>query len=296
MAGSNPSPLQRTIPMKHQDAVELETLVDRHGLSRIVETLAQIASEKADHIRSSYVDSESLARAWDRDARTLSRAASRVGTPLPPRKSKMQTEVEGMLGDLGISGVRIGCQSLKAAHRDSLKELKGYGVTVRVGSVVELSVYDKTKREWFTRPEPQRIFSLFRGSNGKPLFQYCTFDDGPLCSDRILPLVEELDTEFFRIKFRRLSMEEISAWFEQNRRLDDGEHDLGHSIGKVIIHESKPVTVIRPSPEHSMAYTVELAGQLSGFDLVVSRTYADEAKTMVLVKRAVRRIAADLIK
>lgn len=55
-----------------QDVSELEFLVDRHGLAFVVEQLARIASDKADHIRSSY-DDEPLAKSWEQDANELGR-------------------------------------------------------------------------------------------------------------------------------------------------------------------------------------------------------------------------------
>jgi len=55
----------------------LEMLVDRKGLAGVVEALAEIADEKAEHVRSNWQD-EPLAKAWERDAWTLKKAAAKL--------------------------------------------------------------------------------------------------------------------------------------------------------------------------------------------------------------------------
>ena len=46
-----------------KDKDDLERMIDSYGLWEIVDTLAQLCSEKSDHIMCSYSD-KSLARAW----------------------------------------------------------------------------------------------------------------------------------------------------------------------------------------------------------------------------------------
>jgi len=48
----------------------LESLVDAKGMTTVLETLAQIASEKADHIATNWQDT-GLAKEWDRLAARL---------------------------------------------------------------------------------------------------------------------------------------------------------------------------------------------------------------------------------
>ena len=58
----------------------LESLVDSATLGTVIETLARIASEKADHIQASYATSRAIdpdALAWTMAARALSDAATR---------------------------------------------------------------------------------------------------------------------------------------------------------------------------------------------------------------------------
>ena len=57
--------------------VVLESLIDKHSLAYVVEMLARICSEKADHIRASY-DDALTARRWDNDSDKLSKLAGRV--------------------------------------------------------------------------------------------------------------------------------------------------------------------------------------------------------------------------
>ncbi len=52
----------------------LEAFVDTVGLSMILSDLADIASDKADHIRSAWQD-EPLAKTWDRASALLDRAS-----------------------------------------------------------------------------------------------------------------------------------------------------------------------------------------------------------------------------
>lgn len=53
---------------------ELESMIDRHGLTHVVTALALICAEKAEHIRANWQDA-TTAKAWDADARTLTKAA-----------------------------------------------------------------------------------------------------------------------------------------------------------------------------------------------------------------------------
>lgn len=55
----------------------LEDLIDRHGLTHVVNTLAVICAEKAEHLRHNWQDTIS-AKAWDADFRTLDKAARAV--------------------------------------------------------------------------------------------------------------------------------------------------------------------------------------------------------------------------
>ena len=50
----------------------LEELVDQHGLDRVVEMLADICADKADHLRSNWQD-DATARAWDTNGWLLRR-------------------------------------------------------------------------------------------------------------------------------------------------------------------------------------------------------------------------------
>ncbi len=59
------------------DLDELEGLVDRYSLTGVVEALAQISFEKADHIRTNWQD-QVTAREWDRSAKQLDAAASKI--------------------------------------------------------------------------------------------------------------------------------------------------------------------------------------------------------------------------
>jgi phosphoglycolate phosphatase-like HAD superfamily hydrolase len=49
----------------NNETTELEQLVDRHGLAEVLDAIAGICGEKAEHIRASYSD-EKLGDAWDR--------------------------------------------------------------------------------------------------------------------------------------------------------------------------------------------------------------------------------------
>jgi hypothetical protein len=53
---------------------ELEALIDRHGLTHVVNTLAVLCTEKAEHLRTNWQDSVT-AKAWDADGKTLDKAA-----------------------------------------------------------------------------------------------------------------------------------------------------------------------------------------------------------------------------
>lgn len=49
---------------------KLEKLIDQYGLNAVLESIARICAEKADHIRSSYSDDD-LAEVWDEAGEAL---------------------------------------------------------------------------------------------------------------------------------------------------------------------------------------------------------------------------------
>jgi hypothetical protein len=55
----------------------LEQLIDSHGLGTVVEALAEVARDKAEHVRTAWQD-EQYARHWDRAARELDKARSHI--------------------------------------------------------------------------------------------------------------------------------------------------------------------------------------------------------------------------
>ena len=60
-----------------KDRETLEKLIDAHGLMEVIEALAVIAGEKAEHVRVNWQDS-SLAESWHRDAAHLEKVALRL--------------------------------------------------------------------------------------------------------------------------------------------------------------------------------------------------------------------------
>lgn len=57
--------------------MDLEAMIDRNGLTHVVNTLAVICMEKAEHLRHNWQDLTS-AKAWDADGRTLDKAARAI--------------------------------------------------------------------------------------------------------------------------------------------------------------------------------------------------------------------------
>jgi hypothetical protein len=58
----------------------LEKLMDCEGLRRVLEGMAEVCAEKADHIRTNW-QSKELARDWDEAGTLLDKAAAKVRTP-----------------------------------------------------------------------------------------------------------------------------------------------------------------------------------------------------------------------
>jgi hypothetical protein len=56
---------------------DLEAFIDEYTLAEVLEKLANICREKADHIRTSYSD-KTLAQTWDDDAKLIDKTASKV--------------------------------------------------------------------------------------------------------------------------------------------------------------------------------------------------------------------------
>jgi hypothetical protein len=57
---------------------ELEKLIDRHGLTSVIDRVVDICHEKADHIQVNWQD-RVLARAWTKCAVALERSSVKVG-------------------------------------------------------------------------------------------------------------------------------------------------------------------------------------------------------------------------
>lgn len=60
-----------------QDKLELEAIVDRQGISKVVDTLAIIAAEKASHIDENWQD-KALSAAWTRVSARLDAQVLRI--------------------------------------------------------------------------------------------------------------------------------------------------------------------------------------------------------------------------
>lgn len=195
----------------------------------------------------------------------------------------LRGHIQEMLGDLGLSGIRIGSKTIKASPRESLQALKGFGDTIKVGDIVEVT-HTYGDKLWIN-PVPQKITLLTEGLHG-PGVAYRDFDDGPIHQQRSTPLTSVPDF----LSFRLLTNTDIVAWFDSHRRLADGWHKVDRFIGRVLVENGVPTQVQRVHSEMQMAYVVEMAGQISGFTLEVSRTYSDAAKTLAIVKKATRRV------
>lgn len=59
------------------DAIDLEAMIDRHGLYTIVSMLSDICSDKAQHIRTNWQD-DSTATQWEKAMAIVDRAAGRI--------------------------------------------------------------------------------------------------------------------------------------------------------------------------------------------------------------------------
>lgn len=65
------TPLIAKIPVDHNQTLDLlEKLIDQHGLSYVVNTVAEVCSTKADNILETWQD-ESIAESWDHAASIL---------------------------------------------------------------------------------------------------------------------------------------------------------------------------------------------------------------------------------
>lgn len=55
-------------------ALQLEQMIDRHGLANVLEQIADICGAKAEHLRTNWQDTNA-ARYWDKAARAVLRCA-----------------------------------------------------------------------------------------------------------------------------------------------------------------------------------------------------------------------------
>lgn len=63
--------------LPQSDTDKLESLIDSHGLAAVLDAMAQIAFEKAEHIVSNYADT-ATARQWDKANAALRKAESKA--------------------------------------------------------------------------------------------------------------------------------------------------------------------------------------------------------------------------
>ena len=64
--------------LKQRDRDALEELIDRHQLSGVVETVAEIAFEKQEHIEQGDNGATGLSRSWGKDAKALDTLSARL--------------------------------------------------------------------------------------------------------------------------------------------------------------------------------------------------------------------------
>jgi hypothetical protein len=58
---------------------ELETMIDKVGLSKVLFFLAEVCGEKADHLNSNWQDANA-AKQWLADARDIEKLAAKIRT------------------------------------------------------------------------------------------------------------------------------------------------------------------------------------------------------------------------
>jgi hypothetical protein len=68
---------QNFIRLDDDDSQDLEALVDEHGLSGVVDALAEICHAKADHLAIDWGD-EQAAHTWTADAKQLERLSGKL--------------------------------------------------------------------------------------------------------------------------------------------------------------------------------------------------------------------------
>ena len=61
--------------LNEPNADAIEVMIDRFGLEAVLETVADIARDKSDHIESNWQD-HNLARSWNRIANRIDRTAA----------------------------------------------------------------------------------------------------------------------------------------------------------------------------------------------------------------------------
>lgn len=64
--------------LKQRDRDILEELIDRHGLEELIETIAEIAFEKEEHIEQGDNGATSLSKSWGKDAKALDTISARM--------------------------------------------------------------------------------------------------------------------------------------------------------------------------------------------------------------------------
>lgn len=64
---------------KRQLEQQIETLIDRHTVAKLLEVMAQVCFEKSDHIKENWQDAR-LAKFWEMNAKTLTKIIPRIYT------------------------------------------------------------------------------------------------------------------------------------------------------------------------------------------------------------------------
>ncbi len=64
--------------MKQRDRDAIEELIDKNGLSGVVETIAEIAFEKQEHIEQGDSGATGLSKSWGKDAKALDTLSAKL--------------------------------------------------------------------------------------------------------------------------------------------------------------------------------------------------------------------------
>jgi hypothetical protein len=167
-----------------------------------------------------------------------------------------------------------------------LTEITGHGDTLRVGDVF-------TETDWPDKYPLRLVGICMFDEDTYPSVQARKIDDGPLMEQATGSTCMGVQGPGWKSSFKKLTQTDVDAWFKETKHIKDGWHNLPYGA-QVYTESGVPLRVKRrhrttSSWRSNIKLVTELAGQFTGYDIVLIHRYSDRIKLVREVRSTTRR-------